>query len=139
MSDPTDRLYGLPGAERCWSDPATVWESDIEPCLDADNLGPWTIVERAVLDPLHQVRSADLIVNDLHEWFCGEYGAEDCPLEGIENDPEVLAAAENLRRVFASKVTWRWAGELVAEHTLELVDGEPFLDGEPLYQSRDGL
>lgn len=133
-----ERLWGTPGAEYMQSDAAAAYETEIDPWVDEEDRRPRVLEEWTVEsdeDILRRVRDADTIIDSIHEAFCDDYGAETDPLEGIEKDPEALAAAEALRRVIAKKATgWRWAKEKIADHLITWdAAGEPLLDGEPLY------
>lgn len=136
------RMFGLPGAETVYRDVATVWETELEPYLVfLMNPADWDqeILEFDVLDPKDPFRRADLIVEDIVEWAMDS--GEVC--EGwpgnldveLHKDPDVLAVAEKLRDVMASKVRFDHAGDVVARHRLTLDDQHrPHLDGQPLYR-----
>ncbi len=137
MSAP-ERFYGLPGAEQLRDDPAGVWESDIEPLLDEDNLGPWEIYEHTVQPALNFLPAADDIINYMDEHACDNgVGGDECPFEGATVGPKLLVAAEALRQAMSDACTWHWADKHVATHVLAIVDGEPHLDGEPLYRTKE--
>ncbi len=141
-----DRLYGLVGAERLYRDIADLYESQIDPYWDDDDRREWTVEEWTVLDRIKQVPSGDIIA----EWLV-ECVAEDGMwtdeawdrLAPAAKDEEVLAAAENLRAVVASKLNYDMADELVGTHTISLPDdaaegapANPLFDGEPIYRKR---
>lgn len=134
-----ERLWGTPGAEYMQSDAASVYEASIDGQVDDDDVAKGVTIEEWTVesdeDILERVRDADVIINDIHDEFCEDYGSEEDPLEGIDQDDEALAAAEALRRVIAKKATgWRWAKEKIADHLITWdAAGEPLLDGEPLY------
>lgn len=135
-----DRFYMLPHGEICYTDPGTVWESEIEPFLyegDSMNQGPWEVEERLVESIEKSIRDASWVIEDIIEWCVDDIGCDDPEAAGFDDivkDPEVLYAAETLRSVIISKVRWWNAGAKVGTHTITLeVDG-PYLDGEPLYR-----
>jgi hypothetical protein len=55
-------------------------------------------------------------------------------LDNAASDPEVIAAADALIALFASKITYYMAGEVVAKHRVTVIDGEPMWDGEPMFR-----
>lgn len=135
MATSGKRLYGLPEAERLWSDPGQVWESEIEPWFTEGD-GPWTIEEFTVHPPIYHAPDADLITERIAEQATdgGELdeAAGDQWYAASEHSA-VLAAAEALRQAFAAQITYRMANEKVGTHTLALgADGVWLLDGEPM-------
>ena len=142
------RLYGLPHAERLSDDPAGVWESEVEPNLDPDNLGPWTVEEWTVRPPLSTTPSTHLLLEWITEHVDDELGLEEPSIPKLEDDAQVKATADYLLALIASRASYFAADELVATHVLEVANTEaladpsatldPLLDGEPLYGPRAG-
>lgn len=129
------RLYGLPHAERMYLGVASLYESEIDPDLDVDSEdhAEFTVEEWSVADPLSLITQADWFLENLEERLCEEHTHDNDDCHHIFTDPDVLAAAERLREIIASKVTWQQADVLVAEHKLTMVGGDPYFDGEPVY------
>lgn len=130
------RLYGLPHAERMYLDVASLYESEIDP--DYDPEAPeeeWTVEEWDVENPLDLMPKADWFLEFLEERLCEEHTHDNDDCHYIFKSPEVLVAAEELRRVIASKVTWQQARHLLAEHRLTVNGDVPLFDGEPIYRS----
>jgi hypothetical protein len=146
MSVP-ERLYGLRGAETMHSTPAEVYESRIEPYCDEHDMRPWIIEEWTKESTVDVARrwflSSEAVIEHIIDCFMDEYGAEgDVGVEKAESDPEALKLADALITHLADMVRWRRADKKVAEHTVTWdADGEPLLDGEPMYRQaadRDG-
>jgi hypothetical protein len=127
-----DRLYGLPDAEELHADPAWVWELDIEPYLEADEMEPVVIEEWDVHEPIEHLPSVEVILDYIAEWTA-EMG-EVSEHWGFPVTEEIKELTQKLREKLASQVHYRMAKSRVAEHTLALVEGKPHLDGEPLYR-----
>lgn len=137
MSTEEKRLYCLPGGEEAYTEIAEVYESEIDPWHDEDDPKTWTVEEWSVQDNLNSVPRVEWLI----EWLV-EHVAEEWPEGGYEcaeragKHSEVKAAAEALRRVFANKLTYMVCDELLATHTITFVDGEPMVNGEPMYVKR---
>jgi hypothetical protein len=131
-----DRLYGEPGAEYLYDDPATVWESEIDPHREyaADLVDEWIIEEWTVKPVDVCVPSAVSIVEYVAEMTADDLEATEDPLPNITRNQAALAAAEALRAVFVGQVTWFSADKRVGERVVTIVDDEPHLDGEPMYR-----
>jgi hypothetical protein len=133
----SERLFGLPGAERMYFDIESV-EPD-EPDFYEDRV-PWIIEEWSVLPAVTHLPSAEHVLEYMAEWVgeqgeVDEYGCEHWT--DFVTDPEVVAAAENLRTVFASKISYRMADKMLREHLVTWNEaGDPLLDGQPMYVSR---
>ena len=131
------RLYGLPGAESMHFDPETVYETSIEPYVDEHDRRPQVIEEWSVLPPISHVPLADSILEYIVEWVAEdgmitEGGYEQW--DRLTKDPEIIAAAENLRTVLASKVQFRMADRHLRDHLVSWdEEGEPLLDNQPMY------
>jgi hypothetical protein len=130
------RLYGLPGAEVLHLDPATVYESEIDPWLD-EHKGSWEIEEWSVAPKVARLMDAGSIIERVVEWAVDDSCPDEHACEDIEKagrDPEVLAAFENARQVMASKFNYEYADKIVTTHLVTWDDqSEPLLDGEPMY------
>lgn len=134
-------LYGLEGAERMYLDPAEVYESEIDPDVEIGIAGSRTIYEWSVHPPIYHVPSAVDIVERL-TYSIVEDGEIEEPCsdewESRAKDPGVLAAAEALRVVLANTITSRMADKILRTLTITWgEDGEPLIDGEPLYVKKD--
>lgn len=135
-----DRLFGVPDTEYLQVDIGAAYESQIDPYVDEHDRRPRVIEEWTVFPPRHHLRSPE----DLVDWLI-EDASESAGLDGyydhaeaLTRDPEVLAAADALIASIADRVTYRVAHERVAEHAVTWdADGEPLIDGEPLYVKRD--
>lgn len=147
MTEATDsptlrRIYGTPGAEVLYDDPATVYEMDIEPWVDEHDRRPRQIEEWSVHPPDYHLPDTTTILEWISEWVAdnGEV------TEGVYDDwTEACAshrsdlAAKALRQVIASQVTKRMACKLVATHEVTWDDeSEPLYDGQPLHRQRGG-
>jgi hypothetical protein len=135
------RLYGLTHAERMYLDVASLFESEIDIYTDpetgedyAERYPEFVVEEWSVADPLSLITQADWFLENLEERLCEEHTHDNDDCHWIFTSPEVLAAAENLRQVIASKVTWHQADKHLADHKLTLVEGGPLFDGEPVYR-----
>jgi len=144
MTAPIDRLYGKVGAEELFTDIASVWEAHIEPWVEVDeNDKPLDtpdkpsagieIEEWTVHDPQHHMPSAASIL----EWI-GETAADNETCEGWfddfpDGDPVVLELTQQLIDTIARRITYRMAAEHVCTHWITIVDGEPQINGEPMY------
>ena len=131
----SERIYGIPGSERLYSEVAEAYETQIDGQVDEDDNTPRVIEEWTVAPSISHVRSASSIVEDLIE-----DAAADAPedmydsISHLDTDPDVLAAAEALREAFASRITYSVADKMVAEHVITWDDkNEPLVDGEPMY------
>lgn len=131
------RLYGVPGAEVLYADPASVYESQIdgEPQDRTYEIEEWSVAPK-----LDRVPTADTIIED----FVERAGDDCCPdeyayedLEKAGKHPDVIAAVENARQVFASKINYEYADKHLRTLTVSWDDnGEPLLDGKPMYVKR---
>lgn len=129
------RLYGLPHAERMYLDVASLYEAEVDPYHDEHALDSDLVVEEwSVADPLSLMPQAEWLLEGLEERLCEEHTHDNDDCGWIFKSPSVLAAAENLRQVIASKVTWHQAETHLADHKLTLAKDGPLFDGEPLYR-----
>lgn len=135
----TDRLYGLPGAEYMQGDLATVYEQWADDRGDYERafLPDVAIEEWTVRDPADDVKNMASWVAEAVAERVGESDATEEYAEAwwdAAKHPEVIAGFEVVLARMASKVTgWRMADRLLATHLVTHVDGEPFLDGKPLF------
>ena len=130
-----DRLYGRPGAEQLHDDPAGVWENDIEPDGDVRDDG-WIVEEWTVRSPRTHLPSADWVVEHIMDYWL----AENAELDEYGFDAFDNAAKESemepVLQAWADRIQYRMADTFVSNHIVTLVDGEPHLDGEPMYVKR---
>lgn len=131
------RLYGTVGAEELFIDPETAYESQVEPWRD-DPLTPGKRVEIEEWD-VHPTRyhmpTADALLDWIAEWTVenGEVG-EGFEIDSATGAADVKAAAETLLDLMASKVTYTMARTHLRSLWVTWTDdGEPLLDGEPMY------
>lgn len=130
-------LYGHPGAEVMHLDAATVWEVEYEPYLDEDNINAERLIEEWTSTPAGEAAPrTDWIIEWVIDTILDETGADDGePITQAGKDPEVIAAFEHARSVLSSKITYRMAEKKVRTMKLTFdAEGEPLLDGEPLYK-----
>ena len=131
------RLYGVPGAEHLHFDPAACYETDIECWVDEHDRRPRLIEEWSVKDCTDHLPAADDLLLWMVEWT-GDHGELDedgfGAFENASKKDDVVAAAEALRTLLASKVGYRMADQHLRTLTVTWDDqGEPLLDGEPMY------
>lgn len=135
-------LYGLPGAEVMYFDPATVYESEVEPWYADSDVRPdrKVIEEWSVHDPTYHLPDADSIVEWMAEWAAdGGEMDENGHSEVYEarKHPDVIAAAEALRQTMGAQVKYRMSNRHLRDLTLTWDEqGEPLLDGKPMYVRR---
>lgn len=141
----TEFLYGLDGDEYMCDSPAEVYEGrECDYCfedLPVDQWEPMKIEEWTSLPLGHFVPSAARMIENLLERLMdGDVSEEAFDRIGdLDEDPEVLAAFEAARAALASKLGgWRQAQKLVRTLTVTWGEnGEPLLDGEPMYVKRE--
>jgi hypothetical protein len=127
------RLYGVPGAEVMHFDPATVYESEIEPTGD-EHPERAEIEEWSVHPPRALLPSAEALMEWISEWTA-DYGEVSADFDILPETAEVKQAAEFFLDHVASKITWRQADKHVASHWITWDEkGEPLMDGKPLYR-----
>lgn len=126
-----ERLYGSPGAERLWDDPATVYEEHEDVWIPG---ATYSIEEWSVRPQRDFLPSADSVIERLVE------GVEEVDEDGADAwtnaslKPEVVAAFEAALDLLCSKVSYVMAEKLLTVHDLTFdPEGKPLLDGEPLY------
>lgn len=129
MERDDEHVFGVPGAESLQDSAAAVWESELDG-RDAEDY-PFEIEEWTVRPIRDHFPSADTLIEYVMErWLedeVDEYFYEDCV-----NAARTEEAEEFLSK-WASRVHYRMADNIVATHQVTLVDGEPYLDGEPMY------
>lgn len=140
MSDDSPRacaphLYGLVSAEHLYTDPATVWESEVEPFgphADSIVIEEWTVAPQR-----NHLPDADDVLEHIHETACDRMETDEgwCDhMQAAVKKPDVVAATEALLDLIASKNQYLMADQLVATHVLTFdAKGEPLYDGEPMY------
>lgn len=135
-ADPT-RLFGIPGAERLHLSLQDCYESDIDPWHDEPDHQPKMIEEWTVAPKRAHLPDASCVVDDIVERCADGYELDEYAVDEIENigkRDDVKAAADALLDLIASKITYRMAEKLVAEHKVTWTEeGDPLIDGEPLY------
>jgi hypothetical protein len=110
---------------------------------DDSSRRPRIIEEWAVMPATSHLPSAEQVLEYMAEWVgeqgeVDEYGCDHWAF-GV-TDPDVVAAAENLRIVFASKISYRMADKMLREHLVTWNEaGDPLLDGHLMYTSRRSL
>lgn len=117
MSDDT-RLYGRPGDEILYHDFDTAVDYAIDhAAFDFPDVREVVIEEYTVLAPESHLPGADAIVEWMVEWGA-EYGevAEGWDEDIPQDHPDVIAAAEALRKALAAQITFRMADRVVARH-----------------------
>jgi hypothetical protein len=132
-----DHLYSLGGGETAWDEPADVYEHEIAPHGDTQTriIEKWT----AVTAHRYLPRVDDTIERAV------EYGADEMGTDGSADAwsdagqvPEVVAAFRAALDLLARHVNYSMCGEKVGEHVLTYdAAGEPLLDGEPMYRTRE--
>jgi hypothetical protein len=130
-------LFGTPGAEILYDDPASVYEHDIEPWWDPDEDSPRQIEEHTSRFAVDGLPSVD----DVASWLAETYAEADMApdddgktADRIADHQGVKVAAHALFEAARAVITYRWAENLVATHTITVdADGQPLCDGEPLY------
>jgi len=133
-----ERLWGVPGAEVLYDDPATCYDAHIGEVTDADTSGtPFRIEEWSAHPPRYHMPCVQTVAAWVAEWVAdngdtNEYGL--CDFEAAAVDAEVDAALDAALDVWATKITHRMADRLIATHTVTWDDaGGPLLDGDPMY------
>lgn len=130
------RLFGIPGAEQMQTELAETYELHIDGEVDEHDRRPRIIEEWSVRPPAAHFRSPADIIDWLLE-DAADDGGEDFydQAQHLTRDPKVLAAAEQLVDLLASRITYFTADTRLAEHTITWDDdGEPLVDGQPLYR-----
>lgn len=130
------RLYGLPHAEVLYFEPNSVYESEIEDQAE-DYPDRVEIEEWSVHPPEYHLPKADDIIDWMTLWAAENGEGDEAQYDqwqAVGTPPDVLAAAEALRTVVASKIEYRMANEHLRSLWVTWTeDGEPLLDGEPMY------
>lgn len=123
-----ERLYGRPGAEHLYGDPAELFEAEIEPYGEPVE---WVIEEWTVHPPLYHFPSPVTVAEWVNEWI-GENGEVTEGWDWPHKDaPAIIGGA--LDRI-AALITYRMADNKVGEHRLVWDDdADPTFDGSPLY------
>ena len=131
MSD--DRLFGTVGAEHLRNDPYDVWDEWWS--YQEDGTNPHLTVEEWTTRPQgEQLPSASDLLEAI-SYACEVSETDEGWHESLSDalsDPGVVALAGLLLDAVAERITYRMAGELVATHVIEIVDGELLYNGNPL-------
>lgn len=135
-SEIAPRLYGLVGAEHLYTDPATVYESEVEdqmdPLPDRIEIEEWSVAPQRS----HLIDAGSLLEH-IHETACDNSDTDEGWCDHMADavaKPDVIAATESLLDLIASKNQYLMADRLVATHVLTFdANGEPLYDGEPMY------
>lgn len=135
------KLYGFDGDEYLQSHPEAVYETwegdnDLDGWLEQGS--PLEILEYSVTPTERIIPSAALILERIAEDIGDECGYEEAgeAADRACRHPDVVEAAEALRSAIAAHFT----GWLSADKPLRTLivtwdaDGEPLLDGEPMYR-----
>lgn len=142
MNDETPNLFGYPDAEVLYDDPATVWESEIEPYIDTDGDDPayaesgWD-VEEWTSERAYQPGRAEWLLEFYLENVLEEVCDDGETFDRLIKDPDVIAANAALDALLVEKITYRNAVKKIATHRITLVDGEPMWNGEPMYRKAE--
>ena len=136
----TDRLFGRPHSEVFYPTIADVWETEIEGSGPEDGLA-FTVEEWTVIDPSAHLPSVHLVTEYIVEMAGDDQGLEGSydAFEQAAKRQEPQALLASALAVIAKGVAYHQADTKVAEHTISVVDGEPYLNGEPLYQKRGAI
>lgn len=137
---PDDRLYGLMDAEHLHNDPVMVYEVEVmdvyDPMPERIEVEEWTVAPQR-----NHLPDAGDLLEWLHETACDRMEVDEgwCDhMEAATKKSDVIAAAEALLDLLASKNQYRMADQLVATHVITFdAKGEPLLDGEPMYVKRE--
>jgi len=132
-----ERLYGAPGAESLYFELSTAYEHAESDFAD-DEPKPDVVIEEWTIGPVRPPAAADTVIEWLVERACDDDMCDEGLCESWEiagSQSEVVAAFQAALDLFASKTTYRMADTLVATHAITHdADGNPMLDGEPLYR-----
>lgn len=135
MQDADDvRLYGTVGAEQMYLDPASCYESHLEPWKDEPNHPERAEIEEWTVHPTRSLLpSVEALMTWISEWTA-EYGEVSADFDIVPETNDVRQAAEFFLDHIASKIKWKQADKHVASHWVTWTeDGKPLLDGEPMY------
>lgn len=132
MSD-DERLYGLPGAEVLYREPAEVWESELDSRYEEDDPPEgWEVEEWTVVPAREHLPRADVLIEHILERWVGDETTEDAYEHWSDRASE--EEAEVFLSAWASRIGYRMAAQHVGSHRMTLVGDEPHWDGEPLYR-----
>jgi hypothetical protein len=131
-------LYGLPGAEFLDDTAAAVYESYIDVLTD-DERGSWMVIEEwSSHPPTDHLPRTEWVLETVVEWIAdnGEVSEPD-DWDDAAQHPEVIAACQAMLNLMASKVNYLITHEHLRDLTVTWDEnGEPLLDGEPMYVAR---
>lgn len=137
---PPTRLYGIPDAEQLYRSAAEAYECQIEPHLATGLLNPDShdiIEEHNVVPNREHLPSAEAALERVTEHVANsmvdEHGFE--AFEQACRAPDVIAAMDHVLHTFAREVNYWMADTVVATHKITWdADGNPHIDGSPLYR-----
>jgi len=136
----SERLYGNPGAEQMHRTAEDAYEAEIglDGALDApDPGGTYVIEEWSVRRPRTHAPRTDLILSWIVDNITDEGEVDEHVSNQWENaaeDPQVVAAFDAALDLMASKVSYRMADRHLRDLTVTYgTNGDPLLDGEPMY------
>lgn len=135
------RLYGLPHAERLHFDPADVVQEWLDDRCDDDTERRFVIEEWSVHPPSYHLPSVATILERICEdAYDNEWGEDSETWENATlKQDDVRAAAQALRDLIASKVTYRMANKKLRDlHVTPSDDPDnPLLEGAPTWRKSD--
>lgn len=127
----TETLFGLPGAEQLYYEPAELYESEIDAHYDEQPDGGWVVEEWTVRPARTHLPSAEILIEYILERWVNDEITEDA-YEDWDNAAK-SEEVEAMLTAWADRVHYRMADIVIREHRMTLVDGEPYFDGAPLY------
>lgn len=138
MAERSERLYGTVGAEEMYLDPAEVYESDIEPWHEPSTEARIEVEEHDVHPPRYHLPTVDCLLEWVSEWACdmGEVGEGYVDhMEAAIAGEDVQQAADALLDLIAARIPYRMANKHLRSLWVTWDEnGEPLLDGEPMYR-----
>lgn len=146
----TEYLYGFDGDEYLHDDPATVYENwaddhDYDPAnmlmVDWGRPESLTITEWTSNSGDEFLPSADRVVEWMAETYADECSYDEAADQIMKaaNEPDVIELLEKVRQAMLSKVRFRFADSIRRQLIVTWdADGQPLLDGEPMYHPAQG-
>lgn len=134
-------LYGLPGAEYMWDDPAAVYElwADVDHDASVDmSDGPSLIIEEWSSNGVgHFLKTASEIMGWLLEWLYDSEITDNVAdmIADVTIPQHVFDAFDAARQALAECLPGRMADVHLRDLTVTWDEsGGPLLDGEPMYK-----